>query len=95
MKTIPLLTLPLLMGLTCVALAQDQSTDEAMVRSLDNQERIAALKKDTKALEQLWSDQLVGNQPNNKVVADKRALMDALVPRSSYIRGDRVYSNRR
>ena len=86
MKTIPLLILPLLMGLDGVGLAQGQSRDEAMVRSLDDQERIAALKKDTNALERLWSDQFVGNQPNNKVVADKRALMDALVPRSSYDR---------
>ena len=66
MKTIPLLILPLLMGLEGVGLAQGQSRDEAMVRSLDDQERIAALKKDTKALERLWSDQFVGNQPNNK-----------------------------
>ena len=86
MKKIPLLILPLLVGLDGVGLAQGQSRDEAMVRSLDDQERIAALKKDTKALERLWSDQFVGNQPNNKVVADKRALMDALVPRSSYVR---------
>ena len=86
MKTIPLLMLPLVMGLDSVTLAQGQSPDEAMVRSLDDQERIAALKKDTNALERLWSDQFVGNQPNNKVVADKRALMDALVPRSSYDR---------
>ena len=86
MKTIPLLVLPLVMGLNCAALAQGQSPDEATVRLLDDQERIAALKKDTKALERLWSDQFVGNQPNNKVVADKRALMDALVPRSSYVR---------
>jgi ketosteroid isomerase-like protein len=85
-KAIPLLILPLLMGMNSAALAQGQSADEAMVRSLDDQERIAALKKDTNALERLWSDQLVGNQPNNKVVADKRALMDALVPRSSYVR---------
>ena len=86
MKTIPLLVLPLVMGLDCVALAQGQSSDEVMVRSLDDQERLAALMKDTNALERLWSDQFVGNQPNNHVVADKRALMDALVPRSSYVR---------
>ena len=46
MKTIPLLILPLLMGLDGIGLAQGQSRDEAMVRSLDDQERIAALKKD-------------------------------------------------
>jgi ketosteroid isomerase-like protein len=86
MKVTLLRVLPLLICLNYAALAQSQTPDEAMVRSLDDQERIAALKKDTEALERLWSDQLVGNQPNNKVVADKRALMDALVPRSSYVR---------
>ena len=55
MKTIPLLILPLLMGLAGVGLAQGQSRDEVMVRSLDDQERIAALKKDTNALERLCS----------------------------------------
>jgi hypothetical protein len=86
MKTIPLLILPLLMVLADIGLAQGQSSDEAMVRSLDDEERIAALKNDTNELERLWSDRFVGNQPNNEVVADKRALMDALVPRSSYVR---------
>jgi ketosteroid isomerase-like protein len=78
--------LPLFLSLNVVAVAQGQNTDEAIVRALDNQERIAALTKDTKALNRLWSDQVVGNQPNNKVIADKQALMDALVPRSSYVR---------
>jgi ketosteroid isomerase-like protein len=78
--------LPLFLSLNVVAVAQGQNTDEAIVRALDNQERIAALTKDTKALNRLWSDQFVGNQPNNKVIADKQALMDALVPRSSYVR---------
>lgn len=86
MKARPLLILPWLLGLHCVALAHGQSPDESVVRALDDQEHIAALKKDTNALERLWSDQFVGNQPNNKVVADKRALMEALVPRSSYVR---------
>ena len=86
MKTIAMLMLPLMMGLGAVGLAQGQSRDEALVRALDDQERLAALKKDTKALERLWSDQFVGNQPNNKVVANKREVMDALVPRSSYVR---------
>ena len=86
MKTIAMLMLPLMMGLGAVGLAQGQSRDEALVRALDDQERLAALKKDTKALERLWSDQFVGNQPNNRVVANKREVMDALVPRSSYVR---------
>lgn len=85
MKTMALV-LPLLMVLDGGGPAQEQSSAEATVRSLDDEERIAALKRDTIALERLWSDQFVVNGPNNKVVADKRALLNALVPRSSYVR---------
>jgi ketosteroid isomerase-like protein len=86
MKVTALLTLSMLIVLSGAAAAQGQSADEKAVRDLDNQERIAALNKDTKALERLWSEQFVGNQPNNRVVADKKALIAALVPRSSYVR---------
>ena len=86
MKTIALLILPLLIVLDGGGPAQGKSSAEAKVRSLDDEERIAALKRDTAALERLWSDQFVANGPNNKVVADKRALLNALVPRSSYVR---------
>jgi hypothetical protein len=86
MKTMALLVLPLLMILGAGARLQRQNSAEAKVRSLDDEERIAALKRDTTALERLWSDRFVVNGPNNKVVADKRALLNALVPRSSYER---------
>jgi len=85
-KTMALLVLPLLIVLDGGGPAQGQSAAEAQVRALDDEERIAALKRDTTALKRLWSDQFVANGPNNKVVADKRALLNALVPRSSYVR---------
>jgi len=85
-KTMALLILPLLIVLDGGGPAQGQSAPEAQVRALDDEERIAALKRDTTALKRLWSDQFVANGPNNKVVADKRALLNALVPRSSYVR---------
>ena len=59
--------------------AQGRAADEATVRSLDNQARIAALKRDVPALERLWSDQLVVNAPNNQVVIGKRAVLDDFV----------------
>ena len=59
--------------------AQDRTSDEATVRSLDDQERIAALKRDVPALERLWSDQLVVNAPNNQVVVGKRTVLDNFV----------------
>jgi len=59
--------------------AQGRSSDEATVRSLDEQARVAAFKRDIPALERLWSDQLVVNAPNNQVVIGKRAVLDDFV----------------
>ena len=54
-------------------MAQDQTAEEQQVRALDDEERLAALKRDVSALERLWSDQLMLNAPNNHVVVGKRA----------------------
>jgi ketosteroid isomerase-like protein len=59
--------------------AQGRASDEATVRSLDDQARVAALKRAVPALERLWSDQLVVNAPNNQVVIGKRAVLDDFV----------------
>ena len=62
-----------------VAMAQDHNSDEELVRSLDDQERIAALNRDGAALERLWSEQFILNAPNNQVVVGKRAVLDTFV----------------
>jgi ketosteroid isomerase-like protein len=54
-------------------------SDEDLIRSLDDQERTAALKRDLTALERLWSDQFTVNAPNNQVVIGKRAVLDTFV----------------
>lgn len=54
-------------------------SDEEVVRSLDDQERAAALKRDVPTLERLWSDQFVVNAPNNQVVIGRQAVMDTFV----------------
>ena len=59
--------------------AQDRSSDSVTVRSLDDQARVAALKRNIPALERLWSDQLVVNAPNNQVVVGRRAVIDGVV----------------
>ena len=66
-----------LLLLTLSALAQ--ASDEETVRSRDDQERIAALKRDASALESLWSEYFTVNAPNNQVVVGKRAVMDTFV----------------
>ena len=49
------------------------------MRGLDNEERLAALKRDLPALDRLWSDQFTVNAPNNQVVVGKRAVLDTFV----------------
>lgn len=77
MKNLTILA-ALLVTLPILARAQSGS-DEAAVRSADDQERIAALNRDTVALQRLWSDQFVVNAPNNRVAIGKRAVLDAFV----------------
>jgi len=75
------LSILLLLGVGTRAEAQTQGrmSDKELVRSLDDQERAAALKRDVAALERLWSDEFTVNAPNNKVVIGKRAVLDTFV----------------
>jgi hypothetical protein len=61
--------------------AQGRVSEEETVRSLDDQERTAALKRDVAALKRLWSDQFTVNAPTNKVVIGKRDVLDTFVHR--------------
>src|SRR5438105_7096410 len=69
----------LTMSLWTVAMAHDRRSDEDHVRSLDDQERIAALKRDISALERLWSEEFIVNAPNNQVVVGRRAVLETFV----------------
>jgi uncharacterized protein DUF4440 len=60
-------------------MAEGDVPDEELVRSLDDQERIAALERDVAALERLWSDAFTVNAPNNQVVVGRRAVLDTFV----------------
>jgi len=67
------------MPLGVVAMAQHRNADAEHVRSLDEQERIAALRRDIPALERLWSEEFTVNAPNNQVVVGRRAVLDTFV----------------
>lgn len=54
-------------------------SDEEIVRSLDDLERLAALGRDVPALKRLWSDDFVVNAPNNQVVSGKDAVLATFV----------------
>ena len=58
---------------------QDRRTVEEIVRSLDDQERLAALYRDIPALERLWSEEFVVNAPNNEVVLGRAAVLNTFV----------------
>ena len=60
------------------AAAQQTAADEAAVRRLDEQERVAVLKGDRGALERLWSKQLTVNAPTNRVSPDRQAVLDLI-----------------
>ena len=69
-----------LLAVTTVAVvAQSAGSDEATVRTLDDQERLAALKRDTAALNRLWSEQFTVNAPDNAVAIGKQAVLDTFV----------------
>ena len=59
--------------------AEEPRAPEEIVRALDDEERVAALKRDVRALERLWSDQLIVNAPNNRVVIGKKAVLEEFV----------------
>jgi ketosteroid isomerase-like protein len=49
---------------------------EKTIRSLEEQERLAVLKEDVPALERLWSEQLIVNNPQNEISADRGVVLD-------------------
>ncbi len=69
----------LLLGCATPAAQRDSSVpaaEEATVRSLDEQERMAILDRDTMALKRLLSDQFTVNAPNNQVAPNRRVVLD-------------------
>jgi len=71
---------PLLSLLFATALSgtaqEPTAASEATIRSLEEQERAAVLKEDVAALERLWSDQLIVNNPQSEISADRNVVLD-------------------
>ena len=60
-------------------MAHDRNAHEREVQALDDQERLAALRRDVPALERLWSEQFTVNAPNNQVVIGRTAVLDTFL----------------
>ncbi len=84
----PIIVLLVSLAASTPSFAEDHMSEESIVRSLDEQERVAALARDVATLERLWSDQFIVNSPTNEVVAGRRAVLDAFV-RGGVINFDR------
>ena len=49
---------------------------ESFIRALEEQERVAVLNEDLAALERLWSDRLMVNNPQNAISPDRATVLD-------------------
>jgi ketosteroid isomerase-like protein len=67
------------LALGAAVMAEGRKTEEVLVRALDDQERVATRARDVAALDQLWSEQLTVNAPNNQVVVGRKAVLDMFV----------------
>jgi ketosteroid isomerase-like protein len=69
----------LLATLPSIVAAQSQeplATEERTIRSLEEQERVAVLNEDVAALERLWAEEFIVNNPQNEISADRGAVLD-------------------
>ena len=69
----------LLAGSPLIVAAQSQeprSAEESAIRSLEEQERMAVLNGDIVALERLWAEQFIVNNPQNEISANRDAVLD-------------------
>ena len=71
-----LLVMPLLFSAVAVCAAPPI---EPTIRIFEDQERVAALERNVKVLEELWSDDFTVNAPNNQVVIGRKAVLDMFV----------------
>jgi len=53
-----------------------RAASEDAIRGMEEQERSAVLQEDVPALERLWSEQLIVNNPQNEISADRAAVLD-------------------
>lgn len=70
----------LLLGCTTAQLSSkpQDTTGETTIRLLEEQERIGVLNRDTAALLQVWSEQLIVNTPSNQISSDRGAVLNLM-----------------
>ena len=71
------LLVALILATSATGQAQEPvAAEEKVIRLLEEQERTAVLNEDVGALQRLWSDQFIVNNPQNGISADRNAVVD-------------------
>ena len=67
----------LIAGLACATTSRvaHSPNDEAAIRALEEQERLAVLNQNFTALEGIWSNRFMVNAPNNMVAPDRSVVL--------------------
>lgn len=78
MKRLLIYAALIMIGPLSIAAQESLAGKEAEIRSLEEQERTAVLKEDISALERLWSDQLIVNNPQNEISANRSAVFERI-----------------
>lgn len=63
-------------SLSALAAQQFHEATEDTIRGCEEQERAAVLKEDVPALEKLWSENLIVNNPQNEISPNRGAVLD-------------------
>jgi ketosteroid isomerase-like protein len=68
----------LLVGPLSIMAQEPLTSKEGEIRALEEQERMAVLKEDLATLARLWSEQLIVNNPQNEVSANRNVVFDRI-----------------
>lgn len=52
--------------------------DDAVIRALEERERLAVLNQDVEALQQLWADEFMVNSPFNQISSNRAIVVDLM-----------------
>lgn len=79
-RLIALIVLLPLLG--CVATApgptMSATPDDSVIRSLEEQERLAVLNRDSQALQRLWAEEFIVNSPVNQISPNRAVVLDLM-----------------
>ena len=75
----PMMLLILTAGLACATTGSlaSSTNDEAAIRALEEQERLAVLNKNFTALEGIWSERFMVNAPTNQIAPNRSVVVAA------------------